>query len=177
MLPETPERSPGASPLPETAAELAESYAEGEWDFKGLQLPGADLRGITLSQSDLRQANLSGADLAGGILIGADLREADLTGASMRGADLTGANLTGATLTNADLRGAELRRAILERDTLRGADLGGAILICSGGRVDKQLDIRQAIASGILVVPGLLPTGARRAERLWSYQTEPRHLH
>lgn len=174
---------PTASPesrreLPCSAVQLAEQYADGEWDFRSVQLPGADLRGFTLSQSDLRGANLAGADLAGATLIGADLTGADLSGASLRGADLTGANLLGALLLGADLRGAELRRARLERETLRGAELGGVILLCSGGRVDKQLDIRQAIAAGLFAIPGI---GDKRpshdSARLWAYEAGARHIH
>jgi uncharacterized protein YjbI with pentapeptide repeats len=59
----------------------------------GVDLTGADLRGVDLSGVDL-----SGKDLRGVVLFGADLTGADLRGAKWSSALLAGANLTGASL-------------------------------------------------------------------------------
>lgn len=56
--------------------ELLSRYANGDRDFRGVNLSGVDLRGV----------NLSGADLRGADLIGTDMRYADLTLATLSGA-------------------------------------------------------------------------------------------
>jgi len=126
---------------PRTARELLDSYADGEWLFRSAELATADLRGAVLSQGDFRGANLAGADLRGAVLVGADLREANLAGVDARATDFTGANLLGADCDGANLVGARLIRAAVARDTLAGAHLGGVILLCAAGRVERQIDL------------------------------------
>lgn len=59
-----------------TRAELLRRYAEGERDFRGLDLRATDFEGCYLRRVDLT---------------GADLRDADLRRADLEGATLTGA--------------------------------------------------------------------------------------
>jgi hypothetical protein len=83
----------------------------------GLNLVGADLRGLNFTNGvmpalDLRDANLSGCKLTGTLLVAARLDGADLTDADLMRADLTRANLSGATLAGARLDGAVLRDTV-----------------------------------------------------------------
>jgi hypothetical protein len=75
---------------------LERLVGEGDRDFPGISLAGADLAGqklmgIRLPSADLANANLEGIDLAG----------ADLTGALLRGARAPGADFTGAQVERA----------------------------------------------------------------------------
>ena len=86
-------------------------YADGEdgdWDndvvnFAGLDLSGANLRGMRFALLDLSGANLSNADLTG-----ASLRDTNLQNAKLLSANLTDARLETVDLLHADLSGATL---------------------------------------------------------------------
>jgi uncharacterized protein YjbI with pentapeptide repeats len=85
-----------------------ESERRWQLNFRGANLPGADLSGANLSGADLSDANLSGAYLPG----------ATLSGATLSGANLNDANLSGVDLSRATLDGMEqLERAIGDATT------------------------------------------------------------
>lgn len=84
------------------AEELLRRYADGERDF----------RAVNLTRADLHQANLCQT-----IFIAADLHEANLSGANLGGAklseaNLNGANLSGANLISCDLSGADRKSVV-----------------------------------------------------------------
>jgi uncharacterized protein YjbI with pentapeptide repeats len=93
--------------------QLQQRYKEGDRDFRGLQLTGANLVWFELSGVDLRAADLSHANLSG-----ANLSEANLSG---------GTNLAFADLSRTDLRNTNLKGTRLEGANLEGAMLAGAI--------------------------------------------------
>lgn len=102
---------------------LIQRYAQGEKDFRRLDVPGADLSGIVLAgvdlrESDLRRTNLQGANLSRCRLQKANLRGACLTMANLQRADLRDSNLSLCSLVACDLR----------RANLQGCDLQCAIL-------------------------------------------------
>jgi uncharacterized protein YjbI with pentapeptide repeats len=129
--------------------EFWQRYIEGERDFTGINLAGADLRGknlisgVNLSNANLKKANLigvnwQGVNLSGANLKGADMRdarfygtnfsEANLCRVNLSNSDLSSANLNQANLVNANLYQADLRCAKLEKAKLRNASLIGARL-------------------------------------------------
>ena len=116
-----------------------------------VDMPNADLSGITFSSVRLQGAKLSGAnlraaDLSGGYLSHCDLQRAslqkarlvlgDFRGANFADADLRSADLTSAVLSGANLVDTDLSRAKLVKARLDGADLTGANL--------NQTDLRGA---------------------------------
>ena len=108
--------------------QLLNQYAEGERDFRGLNLSYQILSGVDLSGADLSGAKLDRTVLERANLTKVNLSKADLTGANLRRAELILANLRGANLQEANLRGADLQGADLQGANLTGADFGGAIL-------------------------------------------------
>ncbi len=104
---------------------LSQRYAQGEKDFRHLDMAGADLSGVILAGADLRGSNLQGANLHGANLSrcrlhGVNLRGASLRMANLRGAHLPKSNLSLCTLvwcdlTGANLQDADLRHAILDQ--------------------------------------------------------------
>jgi len=154
-----------------TRKELLERYAQGERDFKevnlqNVDLQGTDLRGNDLCHTDLQGANLSWADLQGTNLSRADLRGAnlrranlqytDLEEADLRGAYLENANLKNANLIDVDLLGSYLQGADLQGADLQGADLQGADLrntdlreVNLMGADLQDADLREANLQGI----------------------------
>jgi len=81
-----------------TATEILAKYKQGERNFSGLDLAGADF-----SFADLSNVNFSGSNLKN-----ADFSFANLEGDNFTGADLTNANLESANLNNAELTNANL---------------------------------------------------------------------
>ncbi len=70
-----------------TAEEFWQRYEEGERDFTGINLTGADLtedspRDVNLSRANLTQARLSGTNWSNEKLQGANLTQADLNNTS-----------------------------------------------------------------------------------------------
>jgi len=122
-------------------------------DLSGIELPGADLRGLFLEGVDFTAANLAGADLSGaristaifnkarmadsqlcrvlckgGSFADADLSRADLSGGNFTGSNfwsavMPGADLSGCDLTVAQMVGADLTRGRLARAKMKGARL------------------------------------------------------
>jgi uncharacterized protein YjbI with pentapeptide repeats len=87
----------------------------------GVDLQGAQLRGIDLVSADLNDANLRGADLSGANLLDANLRGAELSKADLSDADLRYADLIEADLSDANLNGADLGDANLNNANLNNA--------------------------------------------------------
>jgi uncharacterized protein YjbI with pentapeptide repeats len=115
------------------AEELLALYEEGERDFQGVDLSGADLSDANLVRADLgdanlNEANLVRADLSGSNLSGTDLTDADLSGTNLSNADLSGTDLSDANLVRADLSDANLNEANLVRADLSGSNLSDADL-------------------------------------------------
>ncbi|WP_407674182.1 pentapeptide repeat-containing protein [Nodularia harveyana] len=129
-----------------TAEELLARYADGERDFRGIELiqsqgvpldssidlEGAILRDINLRGAYLRQADLCKADLTGADLFGVSLESACLKGAIIRDANLYSANLSWCNLTEADLGGTNLAQMNASSAVFCGANISSfefAILI------------------------------------------------
>ena len=121
---------------PITAATLQAKYAEGQRDFRNVQLTGIqsdriqgqDFRNINLSGSvleriDLRQVIFKNANLNGIQLVKVDLRGADLSNSSLVDANLAFSNLTEANLSQANLLRANLSQAKLGSALLLKAEL------------------------------------------------------
>jgi uncharacterized protein YjbI with pentapeptide repeats len=112
-------------------AQLSHKRLEG-LDLRGLELPYADLCGVSCRAQDLSGANLAGSlvtdsDFEGSSLRGANLAGADFSRANLRGCDLREADLTRTDLENADLTGADLRDAKLNKTRLHGVLMPGVL--------------------------------------------------
>lgn len=81
--------------MKESAVDITSRYKNGERDFRGASLRGANLEEVNLGGALLVRANLVGANLVRANLRGANLEEVNLRGANLREADLGGANLRG----------------------------------------------------------------------------------
>jgi uncharacterized protein YjbI with pentapeptide repeats len=129
-----------------TAEELLARYADGERNFRGIELiqsegipqeasidlEGAILRDINLRGADLCRADLCRADLTEADLFGVSLRLAWLKNAIIRDANLYSANLRWCDLTESDLRGTKLDYMNATSAIFCGANIDGfeyAILI------------------------------------------------
>ena len=168
ISPSAPQNSPLliATPSPKltpiTATALLAKYAEGQRDFRNVQLTGAqgdrlqgqDLRNINLSGSaiekiDLRQVTLKNANLDNIKLAKVDLRGADLSNSSLIDANLSFSNLAEANLSqtnllrvnlfqaklgSAMLQKAELMKTNLSEADLNAANLNGANLVLANLR-------------------------------------------
>lgn len=115
---------------PKLVNEFVIDVANGERDFEGINLIGANLSHLILINMDLDKALLVNADLQGSdlydslmrdaYLMKANLQGANLSHVDLQGADLRQANLTNANLTNANLRGAKLTNINLSGAILKG---------------------------------------------------------
>ncbi|MET7466533.1 pentapeptide repeat-containing protein [Nonomuraea sp. NPDC005501] len=94
----------------------------------GLDLSGADLRGLELDKMVFAGANLAGADLSHVSARGAVFSGADLTDTNLAGADLTGAGFGYSEMVNATIAFTRLGSAMIQPATLTGAVFTGAIL-------------------------------------------------
>jgi uncharacterized protein YjbI with pentapeptide repeats len=148
--------------IPITAATLQAKYAEGQRDFRYVQLTGIqgdrlqgqdfsniNLSGSVLERVDLRQVIFKNANLNGAKIVKVDLRGADLSNASLVDANLAFSNLTEANLSQANLLRAnlsqsklvsallpkaELMRANLSEADLNSANLKGSNLLLANLR-------------------------------------------
>jgi uncharacterized protein YjbI with pentapeptide repeats/beta-lactamase regulating signal transducer with metallopeptidase domain len=77
-------------------------------DFKGVNLRGQDLRGVSVSGDDFSKADLRGADLRNASFSGVDFKYAKLDGALLAGATFSGCDFTGVDLRNVDLSHAQI---------------------------------------------------------------------
>jgi uncharacterized protein YjbI with pentapeptide repeats len=148
-------------PAPSSVQDLLGGYAQGERDFRGIELRGAILTREKLIQVSLCEANLSKADLSWANVSWADLSNADLSKADLGWADLVQANLSGANLIRAHLVQANLAGANLSGANLSGANLSGAKL----GWADLSgANLRGASLSGV----DLSMADASRADLSWT---------
>ncbi len=148
--------------IPITAATLQAKYAEGQRDFRYVQLTGIqgdrlqgqdfsniNLSGSVLERVDLRQVIFKNANLNGIKIVKVDLRGADLSNASLVDANLAFSNLTEANLSQTNLlranlsqsklgsallSKAELMKANLSEADLNSANLKGANLLLANLR-------------------------------------------
>jgi uncharacterized protein YjbI with pentapeptide repeats len=81
-----------------SAEQLLEQYNQGDRNFEGSDLDGANLSGLALKEINLSRASLRKADLTGADLSSALLFQADLSTAILNRVDLSRANLTGQIL-------------------------------------------------------------------------------
>jgi len=125
--------------------DLPEIARDGLDHLDGVDLSGADLRGIDFGFVGLRRANLAGADLREAKLLHAWLNGANLRGADLRDANLASAQVVAADAEGADLRGARLDNSIWTNANLRRADLRGA---SGSGFAFEMIDLRGADLSG-----------------------------
>ncbi|GBO52545.1 hypothetical protein APA_214 [Pseudanabaena sp. lw0831] len=149
--PPTPVAVAAPKLIPITAATLQAKYAEGQRDFRYVQLTGnqgdriqgqdfsnINLSGSVLERVDLRQVIFKNANLSGIKIVKVDLRGADLSNSSLVDANLSFSNLTEANLSQANLLRANLSqsklvsallpKAELMRSNLSEADLSSANL-------------------------------------------------
>ncbi|MCY7332676.1 MAG: pentapeptide repeat-containing protein [Pseudanabaena sp. CAN_BIN31] len=116
---------------PITAASLITKYAEGQRDFRNVQLTGA--QGDRLQGQDFSNINLSGSvlervDLRQVIFKNANLNAIKIVKVDLRGADLSNSSLVDANLAFSNFAEANLSQANLLRVNLFQAKLGSAIL-------------------------------------------------
>ncbi len=103
---------------PKLVNEFLIDVANGDRDFEGINLIGANLSHLILINMDLDKA----------LLVNADLQRSDLYDSLMRDAYLMNANLQSANLSHVDLQGADLRQANFKLANLTNANLRGAKL-------------------------------------------------
>jgi uncharacterized protein YjbI with pentapeptide repeats len=120
--------------------EFWERCTQGERDFTGINLAGADLSGkrlnsgVDLSNANLNQANLIGTtwqavNLSAATLKGADMREARFDGTNFSQANLSMTNLSNTNLSSTNLHQANLVNANLSQANLSSANLHQAKLV------------------------------------------------
>lgn len=97
------------------ASNLQERYAQGERDFRGIDLTEAQLDGVKLPGANLDGSNLSGAKMQN-----ANLSRVSFRNANLEGAQLSNSNLNEAVLDSSRLKGAKLIWADLTRASLAG---------------------------------------------------------
>ncbi len=162
IVSQNPIVAPTPKLTPINAASLSAKYAEGQRDFRCVQLigtqadrlQGQDFHNINLSGSviehiDLRQVIFKNANLNGATIVKVDLRGADLSNSSLVDANLSLSNLSEANLTQADLlrvnlfqtklgsailQKAELMKTNLSEADLNSANLNGANLVLANLR-------------------------------------------
>lgn len=141
-----------------TAEELWFRYADGERDFRGIDLIQSEreiegnpinLREFNLTEINLRGAYLRYADLTGANLTGAVLIEACLKRAIVRDANLHSANLHWSDLTEADLRGTNLDHVNATSAWFCGANIGGfSYAILANANFRDAITWKSAICRG-----------------------------
>ncbi|OUL27898.1 hypothetical protein BV378_09090 [Nostoc sp. RF31YmG] len=99
-----------------------------EANLSGAKLYGADLRGVTMSYTNIENASLRGADLSGALLHRANLKSSSLEGVKFQGATLNLSNLHSAKLMGADFKGALISKTDFNQAFLMASDFKGAII-------------------------------------------------
>ena len=147
LVTSTPEVSPVISPTPIsspsplavatpkltpiTAASLLAKYAEGQRDFRYIQLTGTQgdrLQGQDLSNINLSNSVLERVDLRQVIFKNANLNRIKLVKVDLRGADFSNSSLIDANLAFSNLSEANLSQTNLLRVNLSQSKLGSALL-------------------------------------------------
>ncbi len=117
-----------------TVEEFWKRYTQGERDFTGINLAGADLRGknlgsdVNLSNANLNKANLNGVTWQSINLCRATLKEANMSNAFFSSTNFSDANLSRANLSKTNLSSANLTQANLVKANLSEANLQSAKL-------------------------------------------------
>jgi hypothetical protein len=151
------------------------TFDKGLRGFRGIKVPGADLRGADLSRQDLTGASFEEADLGSANLEEAGLEHADLTRARLAGANLRNARLSSAVLSGADLRGADLDGALLGQASVGAAKLEGARLAWDSRELISEIlaqaageDLDRLKIAGLVALEGWHRLGQlAEAERRW----------
>ena len=131
-----PTNNPSPRLIPITSTSLIAKYAEGQRDFRNVQLTGAqgdrlqgqdfsniNLSGSVLERVDLRQVIFKNANLNGTTITKVDLRGTNLSNASLIDSNLAFSNLTEANLSQANLLRSNLSQAKLISAFLQKAEL------------------------------------------------------
>jgi hypothetical protein len=145
-----PENVPGQNGQPPEYRETVtqtEVVTPDRRDYRGANLRGNSLSGMTLEHFDFRGADLQGVNFSGSRLRYSDFRGAELQGAIFKGASLYGAKMQGAELFGVDFQHTDLRQT-----DLRGAYLEGALYPAPS--------------------PGDLAVGVRTLEKSWDERYE-----
>jgi uncharacterized protein YjbI with pentapeptide repeats len=124
-------QSPATNDLkltPISPANLIAKYAEGQRDFRNVQVIGTGTQGDRLQGQDFSNINLSGAVLERVDLRQVIFKNANLNTTTMIKVDLRGANLSNASLIDANLSFSNLTEANLSQSNLLRANLGQAKL-------------------------------------------------
>jgi len=169
-----------------TAEELLARYADGERDFRGIELiqsegvpldssihlEGAILRDINLRGAYLRQANLCRSDLTGADLFGVSLESAWLKRAIVRDANLHSANLSWCDLTEADLRGTDLNHMNASRATFCEANIGGFSYAILAHANFRSADVSETniCRFGNLIWETTMPNGTVERGPYWKWK-------
>src|SRR5260221_14765177 len=103
-----------------TFAEICRRHADGDRDFRGLEIGQRPSEWSQPGYGTFRGAVLDGADFAGSAIC------ADFTGASLRNCVFR-ANVKTCSFHGADLRGADFTGAAIDSATFRSARLDGAV--------------------------------------------------
>ena len=151
------------------------TFDKGLRGFRGIEVPGADLRGADLSRQDLTGASFEEADLGSANLEGAGLEHADLSRARLAGANLRNARLSSAVLSGADLSGADLGGALLGQASVGAAKLDGARLAWDSRELISEIlvqaageDVDRLKIAGLFALEGWRRLGQlAEAERRW----------
>ncbi|MEH2012479.1 pentapeptide repeat-containing protein [Nostoc sp.] len=169
-----------------TAEELLARYADGERDFRGIELiqsegvpldssidlEGAILRDINLRGAYLRQTDLCRADLTGADLFGVSLESAWLKHAIIRNANLHSVNLSSCDLTEADLRGTDLNHMNASRATFCGANIGGFSYAILAHANFRSADVSETniCRFGNLIWETTMPSGSVERGPYWKWK-------
>jgi hypothetical protein len=135
--------------------------ATGRIEREGLDLRGADLRGLNLCAARVAGCDLTGADLRGATLAQAELVDCDLTDADLTAADLSDAQIEGGSLVRALLAETNLVNARATRCDWTEAFfwetwLAGA-LIDGDEVVDLSRPGRDRLTAVVVASPGVPP--------------------
>jgi uncharacterized protein YjbI with pentapeptide repeats len=114
--------------MPVTVETFLQRYNQQERDFRGINLTGADLKGVLLIDVNFSGANLSNADLSNANLLRANLEGANLKSTNLTGTNLSEANLINCNLSSANLHGTQLIDSNLSKANLKEANLSHANL-------------------------------------------------
>lgn len=134
--------------------DVLQAYAQGQRDFQGWYLVGADFDGVSLpntsfiganlSHAYIHNANLQGSDFSKAQVDSAQITDTNLSEATFSSADLSYTKLHTVNLQNAnlesalaedtafvrvDFRGAKLHQVIFGGNTFRESDLSGLSLV------------------------------------------------
>ena len=97
-------------------------------DLRGVQLPYANLLGVSARAQNFKSANLAGSLATDADFTGANFEGANLSGADFSRSELSGCNFRGANLANTDFQNADLSAADLSEANTIGTSFIDALL-------------------------------------------------